>query len=501
MAIKQLIYHPNFNGNHQIYHPNFNGKHHIYHHNFNRVLRNMFSFSNFMAKIRNMNYIPRKIDAELLKWKVSSPHKPLLIRGARQIGKSSSVRNLGATFESFVEVNFDKRPELKSIFSHNLSPQRIIAELSAVFTINIRPGETLLFIDEIQECEGAITALRYFREELPELHVIAAGSLLEFTLKDIASFGVGRIRSMFMYPMTFDEFLHASNPILARAVADASVARPLGRVLHEAAVEQYKSYMLVGGMPEAVNAWVENGDYLQCREIHEDIVRTYEIDFAKYGRRVNPTLIRQTLHSVVRQLGSKFIYSRVGEGFRSEVVKEALELLTLACLITPVYATSANGLPLEAELKQGFVKYLYLDPGLLLAMQNMQANNIGEMSAEILTSTARDLVNKGPMTEMIAGNELIRDNGPFSSPQLYYWVKEDRTSNAEVDYLIVKNGTILPIEVKAGVKGGMKSLRVFMEAKKLNVAVRLSLEPFGAIAEGNSQISIIPLYSIRSVQH
>lgn len=446
-----------------------------------------------------MSYLPRKIDAELLKWKASTPHKPLLIRGARQIGKSSSVRNLGKTFESFVEVNFDKRPELKSIFSHNLSPQRIIAELSAVFMVEIRPGTTLLFIDEIQECEGAITALRYFREDMPELHVVAAGSLLEFTLKDIASFGVGRIRSMYMYPMTFDEFLQASNPMLARAVAAASITQPLGSVLHDAVVEQYKSYMLVGGMPEAVNAWVENGDYLQCREIHEDIVRTYEIDFAKYGRRVNPTLIRQTLHSVVRQLGSKFIYSRVGDGYRSEAVKEALELLTLACLITPVNATAANGLPLEAEQKQGFVKYLYIDSGLLLAMQNMQANNIGELSAEILTATASDLVNKGAMTEMIAGNELIRNSGPFNAPQLHYWVKEDRTSNAEVDYLIVRNGTILPIEVKAGVKGGMKSLRVFMDAKKLTAAIRLSLESFGTITEGSIQISIIPLYSVQSV--
>ncbi len=446
-----------------------------------------------------MNYLPREIDAELLKWKDSASHKPLLIRGARQIGKSSSVRHLGSTFESFVEVNFDKRPELKSIFSHNLSPQRIVAELSAIFMIEIRPGNTLLFIDEIQECVGAITALRYFREEMPDLHVIAAGSLLEFTLKDIASFGVGRIRSLYMYPMTFGEFLQATNPILATNVATASIASPLSSVAHDATIEQFKSYMLVGGMPEAVNAWVKSGDYLICREIHEDIVHTYEIDFAKYGSRVNPSLIRQTLHSVVRQLGSKFIYSRVGDGYRSEAVKEALELLTLACLITPVRATSANGLPLEAEQKSGFVKYLYLDSALMLAIQNMQTNNIGLITSEILTATASELVNKGAMTEMIAGNELIRNNSLFYSPQLHYWVKEDRTSNAEVDYLIAKNGSILPIEVKAGVKGGMKSLRVYMEAKDLHSAVRLSLEPFNTITEGVNNINIIPLYSVVSV--
>lgn len=446
-----------------------------------------------------MAYLSRNIDSELAKWKKSAAHKPLLIRGARQIGKSSSVRHLGESFRSFVEVNFDRQPELKSIFTDNLSPHRIVSQLEAIFMSEIIPGETLLFIDEIQECEGAITALRYFKEEMPELHVIAAGSLLEFTLRDISSFGVGRIRSMFMYPMTFNEFLQASNSFLAKAVAAASPSAPLSEALHNAVVEQYKSYILVGGMPEAVKCWTEGGDYLACREIHEDIVRTYEIDFAKYGSRVNPTLIRQTLHSVVRQLGSKFIYSRIGEGVRSEKVKEALDLLTLACLIVPVNATQANGLPLDAEEKRGFVKYLYLDSGLLLAIQNMQMHNIGEISAEVLTATSAELVNKGPISEMICGNELIRNDSPFMQPQLYYWVKEDRMSNAEIDYIIARNGKILPIEVKSGVKGGMKSLHLFMDAKHLDSAVRISLEPFGTIVERDKEIDILPLYAVKRI--
>lgn len=446
-----------------------------------------------------MKYLVRNIDAELLGWKEANAHKPLLIRGARQIGKSSSVRHLGATFDSFVEVNFDKRPELKSIFTHNLSPDRIVRELSAIFMTEIQPGKTLLFIDEIQECEGAITALRYFWEEMPQLHVVAAGSLLEFTLNEISSFGVGRIRSMYMFPMTFNEFLRASNAFLANAVDSASIDNPLSDAMQEALVQQYKSYLLVGGMPEAVGEWVESGNYLRCREIHEDIVRTYEVDFAKYAKRVNPTLLRQTLHSVVRQLGSKFIYARVGDGYRAEAVKEALNLLTLACLIVPVCATAANGLPLEAETKSGFVKYLYLDSGLLLAMQNIQSSNISEISAEILTATAGDLVNKGALTEMVAGNELIRNNGSYYPPQLYYWVKEDRNSNAEIDYIIAKRGKILPIEVKAGVKGGMKSLHILMESKHLTKAVRLSLEPFGVIKERNAEIAVVPLYSVKSV--
>lgn len=446
-----------------------------------------------------MKYIHRNIDTELLQWKESELHKPLLIRGARQIGKSSSVRHLGSTFSSFVEVNFDKQPELKAIFAQNLSPKRIVQELSAIFMTNIVPGQTLLFFDEIQECVGAITSLRYFWEEMPELHVIAAGSLLEFTLKDISSFGVGRIRSMYMFPMTFTEFLQASNSFIANAVAEANESNPLSPTIQNALIDQYKSYILVGGMPEAVSEWIKSGNYLKCRVIHEDIVRTYEIDFAKYGSRFNPTLLRNTLHSVVRQLGSKFIYSRVGEGYRTEAVKEALHLLTLACLIVPVYATAANGLPLEAETKQGFVKYLYLDSGLLLAMQNIQSNNIGEITSEILTATANELTNKGAITEMIAGNELMRNNGPYYPQQLYYWIKEDRNSNAEVDYVIAKNGKILPIEVKSATKGGMKSLRVFMEAKHLTRAVRISLEPFGNIKEGDAEIKIIPLYSIKSL--
>lgn len=446
-----------------------------------------------------MKYLRRNIDAELLKWKESEEHKPLLIRGARQIGKSSSVRHLGETFDTFVEVNFDRQPELKTLFTHNLSPERIIRDLSAVLMKEIIPGKTLLFIDEIQECVGAITSLRYFWEEMPALHVVAAGSLLEFTLKDIASFGVGRIRSMYMYPMTFNEFLRATNPFLANAVEDASETNPLAPLLQDALIEQYRSYLLVGGMPEAVRAWAESGNYLKCREIHEDIVRTYEIDFGKYSSRINPVLLRQTLHSVVLQMGSKFIYSRVGEGYRSEVVKEALEMLTLACLIVPVKAVSANGLPLEAEVKPGFVKYLYLDSGLMLAMQNMQTHDIGEITTEIMTATAADLVNKGALTEMVAGNELIRTSSIYYPTPLYYWLKETKGSNAEVDYLLVKDGKILPIEVKAGVKGGMKSLHIFMEQKHLTHAIRLSLEPFGHITERSASITIIPLYAISSI--
>lgn len=445
-------------------------------------------------------YLPRLIDSVLLEWKNGSKHKPLLLRGARQVGKSSAVRHLARQFDTFVEVNFEKQPQLKELFSRDLDVKRITAQLSAFYGISIQPGKTLLFLDEIQMCKEAISSLRFFYEDYPELHVIAAGSLLEFALADISTFGVGRIRSLFMYPMTFDEFLLATgNGGLVSEKKNASPSQPLADLFHQKLVELFRVYLMVGGMPESVVVWAATGDYLQCQQVQDEIIVSYEDDFAKYRKKTDPTLLRLTIRGVAHQIGEKLVYSRISRDYRSAQVKEALELLKMAGLITPVVHSSANGLPLGAESNDTFVKYLYLDCGLLLRILSMDLGDISSITEQILIGEATELVNKGRLTEMVAGLELLRYQVFTQRHELYFWMRTEKNSLAEVDYLIARNLRILPVEIKAGTKGGMKSLYYFMKEKNIEVGVRSSLENFGTYCNDDKRVEIYPLYALSNL--
>lgn len=421
-----------------------------------------------------MAYYSRNIDAQLLQWRDDPQHKPLLIRGARQVGKSSAVRFLGKTFKYFIEINLEKQPSLKSLFAEDIDVKKTCSNLSVTLGIPIIPGETLLFIDEIQDCIPAIMSLRYFKEDYPELHVIAAGSLLEFALEEIPSFAVGRIRSLYMYPFSFDEFMTAQGlGIQLDAIRAAGPDQPLLEVLHQQMTDQLRSFLLVGGMPEAVATWINTHDYLACSHIHSDIMDTYQDDFNKYKKKISPDLLRKTLRSVASQCGTKFVYKRVDEDSRSDKVKQALHLLTLAGLITPVTHSSADGVPLGAQENERSVKYLFLDMGLLLTWQGIPAG-------DILLASDVELVNKGSISEVFAGLEIIKNNDSFQRPELFYWQQESKNGNAEVDYLQARNGMIFPIEVKAGTRGAMQSLYLFMHKKRLHAAVRTSMENFGS---------------------
>ena len=452
-------------------------------------------------------YYRRIIDKYLKEWSLRNDHKPVLLRGARQTGKSTAVRHLGQQFEHFLEINFEKRPEFKSIFKNNLDVKRIIPQMSAMAGLQIIEGKTLLFLDEIQACPEAIMSLRFFKEDMPGLHVIAAGSLLEFTLAELPTFGVGRIHSMFMHPMTFDEFLDANGEnLLINARNEASPASPLPKILHDRLIEMMRVYMLVGGMPEVVSKWVDTHDFILCQEVQDDIIVSYEDDFSKYKKKADPTLLRLTLRSAATQATKKFIYSAVGDGYKSEEVKKALELLIQAGLLIPVTHTDANGLPLGSEADASFRKILILDTGLMLRLQNMTMGNITEITASILSSSATDLVNKGKVAEQIAGLEIMRYQSPNIRHDLYYWTRQARNSQAEVDYLLPHGQSILPVEVKAGTQGGMKSLWRFMHDKKVEEGVRCSLENFGEFDyvdnEDNGSIRhirICPLYAISSL--
>ncbi len=448
-------------------------------------------------------YYARQIDKDLAQWASRSEHKPVLLRGARQVGKSSAVRYLGAKFKNFVEINFEKQPEFKQVFTQDFDVRRIVSQIEALCSQPITEGNTLLFFDEIQMCPEAIMSLRFFKEDMPKLHVVAAGSLLEFALQELPTFGVGRIHSMFMHPMSFDEFLEANGEqLLMQSRNAATCMSALPSPLHNKLVQLMRTYMLVGGMPEVVAKWVQTHNYLSCQEIQDDIVVSYEDDFPKYKKRVDPMLLRLTMRNVAAQATQKFQYSQV-EGYTGRDVKNALELLILAGIVVPVMHTAANGLPLGSEVNQSYRKVMLLDTGLMLRLLNMSAGDVGNITNDILTGNEVDLVNKGPMAEMIVGLELLRYQSANVRHDLYYWQRQNRNSQAEIDYLSVYNQKVLPIEVKSGTQGGMKSLWLFMRLKNLHLGVRCSLENFGLLQYSDieadnalRQVCICPLYAI-----
>ncbi len=441
-------------------------------------------------------YIKRHIDNYLLDWKKDLDRKPLLLRGARQVGKTTAIKHLGEQFEYFIEANFEKQKDLKSLFEKGLPIKEVVARIGTIYDTPIIPGKTLLFLDEIQVCPEAIHSLWFFKEDYPELHVVAAGSLLEFALKGLRSYGVGRIRSLFMYPLSFDEFLESQGKeSWIEKKRKATCEKPLFEELHNQLVELFRSYLLVGGMPASVVAWKNKGDYVLCQEELSDIAQSYFDDFSKYSSKIDPRILRLTFQSVIQQIGKKFVYSHVEGNYRTEQVKEALELLCDAGLIYRVQHTAANGLPLGAEVNIKFNKYLLLDSGLLLTLLNHTTNS--SLTSDIVSATAADLVNKGSLTEMVAGCELIKYAKPNIKQELYYWENLSKNATAEVDYILSRNMQLVPLEVKAGTSGKMKSLRYFMEKKKISYAIRCSLENFSRLeADG---VDIIPLYALSNI--
>ena len=452
-------------------------------------------------------YIQRNIDVELLEWKNNPMRKPLLLRGARQVGKSSAVRHFGKEFKYFAEVNFERHKAVKTFFQGDIDIRLIAQKIAKYINVPIEEGETLLFLDEIQECPEAIMALRFFKEDYPGLHVIAAGSLLEFTLQELPTYGVGRIHTLFMYPMTFDEFLKANDENgLIDMKGQADSRHPLDDAFHEKLVEYFRIYLLVGGMPEAVLAWIKTHDFNQCSRVQEDIILTYDDDFSKYKKRVSPDLLRTTMRGICHQSGEKITFKQISADYRSSQIREAVRLLTLAGLTTPVVATSGNGIPLDAEANEKNMKILFLDSGLLLTVLQLEGNLAQHLIEQIMTGNPQELVNKGGLVEMVAGLEILRNKPCVQRQRMFYWEKSGN-SIAEIDYLDIFNLKVTPIEIKSGTQGGMKSLWLFMREKHLTEAIRCSFENFGEFSYTDSQadnavrhITIVPLYALENLQ-
>ena len=432
----------------------------------------------------------RSILKTLIEWKNSKSRKVLLLRGARQVGKTYVTRELGKTFKYFVEVNLEKSADVHLFFEQNFDTDRICANLSAYFEIPIVEKQTLLFFDEIQSCPKAIQSLRFFYESNPGLHVIAAGSLLEFALEDLPSWGVGRIRSVFMYPMSFDEFLMANNQnILLEMKRNANPANPLNPVFHNKLNDFIKRFLLTGGMPEVVKTYANsNTDIVSIQRVLSDISLSYFDDFAKYKKRSPLLRLREVLSAVIKQTGGKFVYSKTGALSNPAQAKEALYLLEMAGLVHKVYHSSGQGIPIAAEVNHKKFKAILLDTGIFL-------QNTGLKLSEFLIAKNIDMLNKGNLAEMFVGLELVKYSDVHERKQLYYWHREQRGSSAEVDFLIEQESTIIPVEVKSGTSGKMQSMNLFLNEKKLQKGIRISLENFSKYGK----IDVCPLYAVSNL--
>jgi predicted AAA+ superfamily ATPase len=434
-----------------------------------------------------MRYFQRNIDKDLQEWKNSGSRKPLLLRGARQVGKSSAVRELGKQFDYFFEINFENKDfaRAKKIFERHSDPHLICDELSALYEIPVAAGKTLLFLDEIQSCADAISALRYFYEQMPELHVVAAGSLLEFALQKIPSYAVGRVRSLYMYPFSFEEFLQAmQRTALLEKLQAASPEKPLSDEIHGKLKELFLRFIAIGGMPEVVSKYASGGSLLDCRNILDELTETLFNDFTKYKHRVPAARLEEVFSAIIAQTGQKFTYSQAAGSANQVQLKESIELLKMSGLVYVATHSSANGLPLAAETNSRYRKLMILDTGIYQRFLRLEINNL-------LLEEKIEQINKGALAEMFVGTELVKSQNNRLPAELYYWQREKGGSAAEVDYVIQRGQEIVPVEVKAGTKGAMQSMFLFLEEKQRSYGIRCSMENFGEF----QNIKIYPLYA------
>jgi predicted AAA+ superfamily ATPase len=424
----------------------------------------------------------RFIDEELRRWKDGTRRKPLILRGARQVGKTWSLKEFGKNrFESLVLVDLERNPPLRRLFDGDIGAARICSDLEVLLRQKITPGKTLLFFDEIQACPRAITALRYFYEEIPDLHVVAAGSLLEFAFKE-ASFPVGRIQFLNLYPLCFAEYLEAiGNPSAAAVVLNNP--GDITPAVHELLRNELKRYFFIGGMPAAVKAFVESGSLRDAFVVQGEIVESYRMDFAKYTPQVDRYCLDSVFTSLGQSVGRQIKYARLGEGYANPTLKKAFEALCLAQVARRIPSADASGQPLGASASAKIFKALLLDVGLMRFLSGMP-DDVEYARGDLLA------IYRGAMAEQFVGQEMLVSQ----SGSLYYWDRQAKSSSAEVDYLIVLNGRIHPVEVKSGATGSLKSLHLFLTAyPECGKALVFSDRPYADLPE--QKITFMPLYS------
>lgn len=440
-------------------------------------------------------YLSRTIDSKLMSWVNDPDRRPLILRGARQVGKTASIRELGKKFTSFAIINFERHEEGRMIFEGNLDPIRIIRDIETLLHKEIVPGETLLFFDEIQDCPKAITSLRYFFEEMPELHVIAAGSLLEFVIGKM-SVPVGRIQYEYMYPLSLSEFLCATGR--------KSLAKQLPIISYQNNSIQYpkitpfvmkslntalREYFVVGGMPECVAKYSESRSFERVAKIQDRLISVLRDDLPKYASgELQIRNLSLLISRLFMNIGRQTKYTTLSDGDNITRTKNSVYLLEKAMVCHVVKTVNPGGLPLGASTNDKFFKLIFLDIGL--------GQRLSGLSSRLITTTENTLkIYDGKLAEQFVGQQLLSESSEASEGRdLYCWIRTEKSSSAEVDYLLARNARIVPVEVKSGKSGSLKSLHL-LRKKYQNIGPSLCLQHVDQVTLSND-VNFLPLFSV-----
>lgn len=419
----------------------------------------------------------------LIKWKNDEERKPMVLRGARQVGKTWIMKEFGQNYyENYVYFNFDEEEALKSIFEVNKNPQRIVELLSMIAGEKIHPKTTLIIFDEIQECPAALNALKYFKEKANDYHVIAAGSLLGTLLAQPKSYPVGMVNLLNIAPLTFDEFLHATDEPLYSYYQTITKEQQMEKLFHNRLLEAYNYYLIIGGMPECVASWIKHKDPARVIQIQKELVQIYENDFSKHNGKVNSGRILMVFRSIVTQLAKsneKFMYGAVREGGRARDFEEAIEWLVSAGMLNRVYNISKPEHPLAAFEKPDQFKLFVFDTGLLKYMAGID-------NSAILVKT--DYQFKGPLTENYVLQQLC---GQFDVEPHYYSER-----SGEIDFVIQYGTSIIPVEVKGGEDKSAPTFKNYISDNQPKYAVRFSKRGY----RKDGYITNMPLYLARKMK-
>lgn len=416
---------------------------------------------------------------KLVAWKSSDERKPMVLKGARQVGKTWLMKEFGKNYyKSFVYFNFDEEDELKSIFETNKNPQRIIELLSMIAGEKIYPEDTMIIFDEVQECPEALNALKYFKEKANEYHVIAAGSLLGTLLAKPKSYPVGMVNLLDIFPLTFEEFLEATDAPLFAYYEGIHKEQQIEEIFHNRLLESYNNYLIIGRMPECVSSWLKHKDPAKIAQIQRELIEVYENDFSKHNGKVNSGRILMVFRSIVTQLAKsneKFMYGAVKEGARARDFEEAIEWLVSAGMLNRIYNVSKLEHPLSAFDKLDQFKLFLFDTGLLKQMAGI------DNSAILLKSTYQF---KGPLTENYVLQQL---RGQFDVMPRYF-----SSRNGEIDFVLQCGMDIIPVETKGGEDKSAPTFKKYVADNHPQYAVRFS--KMGYRKDGN--ITNIPLYLV-----
>ncbi len=427
----------------------------------------------------------REIELKLNVWHKNPDKKPLVLRGARQVGKTYTINEFGKkNYKHYIQIDFEKESRLCSIFNDDLIPQRIFNRILLEKGVDASPDETLLFLDEIQLCPRALMSLRYFYEDMPKLSIIAAGSLLEFSLNKV-SFPVGRVEFLWMFPLNFYEFLNASGQdMLLKNIPDVFSEESVDDFIHNKLLEVLKVYFIVGGMPEAVKIYLKNRSLSAVKKVHTDLCSSYIEDFSKYGSKIDRFLLETIFNRLPSLTGKHLKYSHLAENCRSENIKKVFDVLKKSLVAYSVSASTGH-IPLRYSSNDKIFKIVFLDIGLMQYLCDIPSADI--LDSENLTHTYH-----GALAEQFVGQQLI--SGSTEYPQIYFWNRLKKSSQAELDYLISKNGQLIPIEVKSSTSGSLKSLHLFLKTfPDVEKGYVFSHRNISEISE--QRVKFVPLYS------